>query len=511
MPQRQDHTETEIRLAVESPGRFDDLPAFQPPRATEPKRRHIVTTYFDTPGRDLARRGLTLRIRRSDEERIQAVKSSARNGAANRRTEWEWPIDRDEPDLGLVASAPVVGDFPPDLAQRLQPTVVTDIVRTTRDVRLGGNVIEVAQDSGSIVAGEVNQPMQEVELELREGAPGALYRLALTLHAEAPVVVELESKPARGLRLRDGEGPHAAKSADVTLDHDVSLVEGFRRMVENGSVHLLANRAAALAADPEGVHQARIAIRRLRSALQFFAPCLEPHAKELFNDDLRRLGRRLGEARNWDVFCLEALPQTFAQDGSGGEDEGAALVRQAAAARRAAAAGACAAELSSASFSALTLGLSAWAETGSERPALFGDRRLRQRLEDHAPELLDRLARKVAKRARSLAPDASPAELHPLRKSLKKLRYVVEFVSSLYPRKEIKRFLKRLKGLQKALGAINDSAMAIRLAEELAHGRLELALPVSVLAVGCERVRRSGMRQLDKQWVAFRRQDPFWL
>jgi CHAD domain-containing protein len=84
-----------------------------------------------------------------------------------------------------------------------------------------------------------------------------------------------------------------------------------------------------------------------------------------------------------------------------------------------------------ASFTALVLGLAAWTETGREHRRLLGNKRLERRLSRIVPGLLDRLLRKVEKRGRAIAPDASPAALHPLRKSVKKLRYGVEFVASL--------------------------------------------------------------------------------
>src|SRR5262249_36493669 len=143
----------------------------------------------------------------------------------------------------------------------------------------------------------------------------------------------------------------------------------------------------------------------------------------------------------------------------------------------------CADAIRAPSFTALVLGIAAWTETGGDNEALVGDKSLRRKLSKTAPALLDRLSRKVQKRGRAVALDAPPGALHPLRKSAKKLRYGVEFVTSLYPRKDVKRFVKPLKALQKSLGVINDAAMATRRGEELARGgRFELDVPVGVLA-----------------------------
>ena len=501
MAKPQNHTETELKLVI-SPAaerRLEELAAFRPPSASEPKSQRIVTTYFDTPHRDLARRGLSL---------IQTVKARGDAGVAAARGEWEWPIAKEEPDLDLVATTPIVDRLPPKLDKQLEPVVVTDVVRTTRTVQLEGNTIEAALDSGSIEAGDAKEPVHELELELREGAPGALYRLALTLHAATPVAVETESKAARGYRLKERSAPRAEKPTDMTLARDVNAVDGLRKIVANALGHLLANRAAALAGDAEGIHQTRVAIRRLRSALRLFGPRLEPHATALFQSELKRIGRIIGEARDWDVFCVEMLPELF---GDHDDAELGELIRQAAEARRASADAASARELNAASFTALVLGLAAWTETGREQRRLLGAKRLERRLSRIAPDLLDRLARKVEKRGDAVGPHAAASALHPLRKSLKKLRYAIEFVGSLYKRKAVKRFVKRLKGLQKSLATINDAAMATTLAEQLAgRGHAELGVPVGALAVSREHASRVAMRKLGKQWNAFRREDPFW-
>jgi len=500
-------TETELKLVLTPAAErlLPELENFKPPRASSPKSQRVVTTYFDTSNRDLARRGLSLRVRRAGERRTQAVKASGDGGAALARGEWEWPISKEEPDLTLAARSPVGNQLPPDVA--LEPVVVTDVVRTTRMLRVDRTKIEAAIDSGSISAGGATRAVHELELELREGLPGALYRLALTLHAATPLEVEVESKLARGLRLNRGEPPRPQKASASDLDAGVRADDSVRKMVGNALGHLLANRPAAMAGDAEGVHQTRVAIRRLRSALKLFETRLEPHAAALFQNELKRLGRVIGEARDWDVFCDQVLPETFGQrDGS---DFGE-LIRNMAEARRRAADSVCARELGAASFTALVLGLAAWTETGRERPRALG-KGLNKRLDKVAPRLLGRLAQTVEKRGRRLRPGAAPPELHPLRKALKKLRYGVEFLASLYPPKAVKRFIKRLKNLQKRLGVINDGATATRLAERLAGtGHFELGPPVGALAMNGEQAYRKAARKLAREWSAFQTQERFW-
>jgi CHAD domain-containing protein len=101
--------------------------------------------------------------------------------------------------------------------------------------------------------------------------------------------------------------------------------------------------------------------------------------------------------------------------------------------------------------------------------------------------------------------------LHPVRKALKKLRYGIEFVAAFYPRKDVKRYLRQLKGLQKSLGVINDAAVAIRLGEDLTRGNpAALGARLAVLAASREQASRTAKRKLDRQWDAFRQQGPFW-
>ena len=285
------------------------VPVLKQSRAGRPKSQRLVTTYYETPAKDLARRGVTLRIRRANDKRIQTVKSVGDSGVANSRGEWEWPVESATPDLRLLKDAPIANLFADVSEDQLEPVVVTDVVRTTQSLKVNGDLVEAALDLGSIVAGEAKQDIRELELELREGTPMSLYRLALELNLAVPFDIEVESKAARGFRLKEGLPPQAIKPSTMRLNSDDPAIEALRAIVEETLGHLLANQPAALAGDPEGVHQVRIAVRRIRSALRLFSPHIEQHATRLFEDALRHAGRTIGEARDWDVFCDEILPQ----------------------------------------------------------------------------------------------------------------------------------------------------------------------------------------------------------
>jgi inorganic triphosphatase YgiF len=140
------------------------------------------------------------------------------------------------------------------------------------------------------VAGDQRQPVHELELELRHGALGALYGLALSLHAATPLSIEAESKAARGYRLMERSAPTTKEAASIELKSDVAAGDGLRLIVGEILSHLLSKKSAALAGDAEGIHQIRVAITRLRSALRLFAPLLEPHAAGAFQSKLQRHG-----------------------------------------------------------------------------------------------------------------------------------------------------------------------------------------------------------------------------
>ena len=469
------------------------------------QRQHQVTIYFDTPEAHLAQRGLSLRVRTMDGQHVQTLKAAGENGVAADRGEWEWPVSRKQPDPGLLGGTPFAGSLPPGSA--LKPVLRTEIDRTIRILRLGGSEIEAAIDEGRIVAGDASETVRELELELKAGDPAPLYRLALELHAAAPLRVGVQSKQARGSLLRNGETPPSRKSADLALECDIRAGSACSQILLSALGHLLANQPAALRGDAEGVHQMRVAIRRLRAALVLFGPHLHAHAVSRFEAELRRVGRIFGEARDWDVFCLEILPEALTRPGLG---EWRDLLGEPAEGLRKAAHGSLVAEIEAPAFTALVLGIAAWAEDGRTQFGLLGAASLDEALAELAPDLLDRLARKVARRGRHIG-KRPEAELHALRKSLKKLRYGIDYLASLYPHKAVHAYLRGCKDLQQSLGAINDTVSATTLADRLSgNGRPDLAPAVGALAAHLLQRREAARDKLGKRWKAFGAAPRFW-
>jgi triphosphatase len=325
--------------------------------------------------------------------------------------------------------------------------------------------------------------------------------LALNLNGAVPLALSVESKSRRGHRLATSALPSAQKAEPLNLPHNVGVAEGFRRIIGATLTHLLANQPAAAVGEAEGVHQMRIAVRRLRSAIGLFKRHLEPQAAARFDAGLKRVGRVLGEVRDWDVFCGDIL-QAAENDAPHVQPH---LLRGPATAQRADAYGRLVDELEGPAFTALVLGLMAWTENHSEETLLLSNGHSGGRLADLAPKMLDRAARKARRRGRHLR-RRSGEELHDLRKSLKKLRYSVEFLSDLCGRKRTHAYLQACKDLQEQLGAINDAALAAAMTNRLAGvaARITLVPTFSMMSEWSKAQGSKHLRRLPDAWDKFK-------
>jgi inorganic triphosphatase YgiF len=463
---------------------------------TQPPRQE-VTTYFDTPDHRLARAGASLRVRRAGGQCVQTLKL---RGGDNpfRRGEWEWPVPDERPDPRYLAETPLAPAVP-DTAE-LAPLFTAEVTRSIRTLQQNGIVVDVTTDLGSIRAGDAQEPIREMELELKEGTPLALFRLAEALQVDIPLVLGTEAKSERGWRLLTGQPRKVEKQEDIELPPNATAAEGFRRITGTALASLLANQPAAAAGTIDGVHQVRVAIRRLRACLALFRPHLDEEQEERFTDAMRRLGRILGEARDWDVFCAETLPELTSR---GLAEPLLARLLAGAEAERAAAHARLAEEFTRPAMTRLVLGLAAWAEDPAALSGMPDGGVMTEPLVELVPELEERLARRVMRRGRRIR-HRSDEELHELRKAMKKLRYGVEFLASLHRRKRAGAYLHRCKVLQEQLGALNDAAMAVTLAEQLSRRDKALEPATQALRNWAAKRRADALDHLPKAWRNFK-------
>jgi CHAD domain-containing protein len=218
------------------------------------------------------------------------------------------------------------------------------------------------------------------------------------------------------------------------------------------------NEAAVIEGDDaETLHQMRVGVRRLRSALKLFehlAPC--PPALE---EDIRWLGAELGAARDWDVMLTSTLARVQASPGGKhGMMDLQALALHTARAKRQQAAQA----LLSPRYTHLMLALGSWMLQAA--PGLKGsaDKFSRTTMQHLHKSLLKRAGRMV---------DGDPAGVHRTRIAAKRGRYALEFFHTLYRAKGARAYLKTLAATQDELGRHNDLVVADQLLRELAERR----------------------------------------
>jgi len=402
------------------------------------------------------------------------------------------------------------------LQAELEPVFTTRVERRSKKIQTGGRgkaktVVEVALDQGEISAENGTRSICELELELVEGTLDALLGLAIKLNEETPLVLETVSKSEHGYALATGQAVSWIKAENPVFEPRISLdgaIDGiFRACIR----HWLANHAAVLeGSDPESVHQLRIALRRLRSALAVFKGVLPAADAAWINGEARWLLQSLGAARDWDVFLTELLPPLQ----SAREENGDFAALQSAAADARWLAYECArSDQRSARYTAFVLELGRWIYRagwrGTEAPARYDEL-----LGDYACQLLRKRHRLVLKQGRDFE-SLSDEELHRLRITLKKLRYTSEFFASLYPKSKAGPYLKALKSLQDELGHMNDVVVSEDLLKGLLGsadvGNMGALRAAASMVIGWYAHAVTTRRpRIEKRWQAFTASKPFW-
>lgn len=465
--------EVELKLAVD-PADLDRLLA-GPALAGRGVTRNLESVYWDTPDLRLMRRAVTLRVRRIGRRHLQTVKDGGvSDGLVTRRDEWEAPIAGPAPDLSAITDATALERIGALVPAELAPAFVTRVRRITRILPVGeGGRVEVAVDRGDIRTSDGRcEALAEIEFELKAGDPRAVYDVALAVAAEVPVRLERRSKAERGYALAAGIDPpvRARRAVDPPIDPDGTVEAAMTAILREGLLHVLGNERSVLGGDPhDGVHQMRVGVRRLRSALSLFGPVLPEPRRDALADDLRWLAGELAAARDWDVF-LHALhgPVSLAIGQTGPLADAFAGLEARSRSRRDAGHDRARAAVASPRFARVALALGAWIEGRGWREQAVTERsaRLFDPVAVVAADLLDRRHRRALKRGAGFA--RLPAEArHLARIALKRLRYAVEFFRPLYPAKAQGRFHRRLAGLLDRLGHLNDVATAERLVAEL--------------------------------------------
>lgn len=266
--------------------------------------------------------------------------------------------------------------------------------------------------------------------------------------------------------------PKAVTAKKVKLSPRMNVEEAFRAIMSNCIAQVEDNdTGVAKFHDVESLHQMRVGLRRMRSALAMFDDVLSlPEQLQL---DLDWLVEALGPARDWDVLAGNTLAKVGAALPSA---EPLAELKQAAVDKTHALHGAAAEAVGSVRYAKFMLALQNWVAGRGWRLALVpGDKtRLKMRVSAFARGILDQDQQRLLKRGKKLA-GASDDARHRVRIAAKKTRYAAEFFGALYPKRTVRPYVKALSRLQDELGWMNDAAVAERLLAELVADNAALA------------------------------------
>ena len=510
--------EIELKLSVR-PDRLERVmrsPHLQGDGARRSIARALKNIYYDTPHLALRERGLVVRVREAGRRYIQTVKANGSTGPSGlfNRHEWERPVAGPKPDLASIDD-PTLRRELGATASQLAPIFSSEVNRITRTIQHGeADRIEVAIDQGRVMTPRGSAPICEIELELKEGKPDALYDLALALNKETPLRLETLSKSDRGYAILTEDAIGWSKAPPLVLDPAMTGLQAFETILRHNLTHILANeRAAREGHDPEGVHQVRLAARRLRSVLSLFRSVVPAETIAPLSDELKWLAAEIAAARNLDVFLEQLLRPVQA---AFVEDPDLATLETVARERRGAAYEQVRTAFATARYTALLLQIGrliesrAWLATLAPEAA----QRLAEPARIIASYLLNERYRKVRKRGRGFG-DLSTKDRHRLRLGVKKLRYAAECFRSLFEGDRTPGYLKGLSRLQDGLGHLNDVETTRALLKDFdTHdGSPEAAslTRASGLVVGWyQRGAKELEAKLRKQWKQFKSETPFW-
>jgi len=426
-------------------------------KASARKERRLANTYYDTPTLALRRHGVALRVRRIGRQRWQTVKcAGTRAGALAIRPEWETPFAGRFDFAAIDDAALRTWLSRPQVAGRLAPLFTTDFRRTAWQLDLPvGARVEVAFDRGWIVADGQRQTICEVEIELLAGSPAAVFDCARALAERVPLLPATASKAERGYRLAARAPASPVRMNLPSLAATVSPPAALRDSALACCDALLGNLANAReTADPETIHQARIAARRLHATLTLFRPCLPDATRARLRAALDELMRPFGAVRDADVLADEIVAPVAR---SGPADAGLTALAARLEIQRQAARAEALRTLNEQGSGALLLEILA-ALSGIE-PKVGGGRTAGKALPDFLSKRLKKLRRGVLTSAARVKDDA-PATLHALRIAVKRLRYALECCTALDQAGLLRRRSAKLAALQETLGALHDLTRA---------------------------------------------------
>lgn len=439
--------------------------------------KEIADTYLDTEDWRVHRAGYALRVREKGgkaEATMKLIASSDDGEGLKKRREISEPLASKDPSSLSKAEGPV-GERVRSLAgqKSLRPLFEVRTKRTTYEASFEADG-EGGEDGSENAVGEV--ALDETEIPIEGGSPAVLRRVEVEMErgsvdAVSPFVEELRrgcrltpsitSKFEAGLLASELSPPEPPEFGSRDVSSSLSVGEvAYAVMRAQFSIFLLHEPGTRIGEDSEGLHDMRVASRRLRAAMQIFKDALPVRSKKL-RDELKWIAGVLGEVRDLDVQ-LEQLEEWISEADS--EDrEPLGELRGILKERRGKARKAMLRTLDSRRYARFVESYSAFLRRGPARRSQYA----RRPVLEAGPDLIQRRYRKFRKAGDVIAKDSPAEEYHELRKRGKRLRYALEFFAEIYG-KPATELTKALKSLQDVLGGHQDAEVAVAQLRELA-------------------------------------------
>ena len=308
--------EAELKLRLADPTCLNNLlmaPWLNELSTQPPYKQTLETTYYDTADQRLLKSRLSYRLRLADGKWTATVKADGTSdGGLHQRSEYNVPVASPLPSIEPFLTT----DIGERLAEAvgnmsLEPIFSTRFDRHIMDIMTSdGSNIELALDDGDILAGNKQQKILELELELKAGKPQSLVWLGAALAEQFPLLPEQDSKLYRATLLagladglaQDIPLPSPLTKASTTLPACQVLSQ-----IMIHTIHETVRAQQAHLTNPEDIetlHEFRIILRKLNALLQFSEPLIPADSYADWQDKLSNWGSRLGSIRDLDSFSL---------------------------------------------------------------------------------------------------------------------------------------------------------------------------------------------------------------
>lgn len=417
----------------------------------KPETVQLQAKYFDTADCCLQQRKIALRQRLENHIWMQTLKAPKN---AIERLEIESELGEQEPaaiDLAMYLQDAKLKKLLEPLLQPQNPLQLQFETRVQRQrfiQKIADSEIELAFDQGEIIAGQRSAPVNEIEFELKQGSIHALIQAVQPWVEKYQIWLDSSSKALKGQMLQQAlQAAPVQYQSSLALHADDHVGAALAKIIANCLEHLLPNSSAIASQQYEAghVHQARVAIRRMRSALKTFGQWAGRDT-QAWQDQLAELFRQLGATRDRDALAASLIPQLqlagspvseLPAQAEEVEEDISALFR-------------------APKTTILLLELIEFSHQPQDG---------KSRLKKQSRKQLNKMHQQICQ-AESAFEQLQAEEKHRLRKRVKRLRYSVEFIASLYPQSAMKPYLKALKPLQESLGRFNDLTVAQALFEK---------------------------------------------